>query len=106
MQQEIKLKLRAFDHRVLDRAVLDIVQTVRRIGAEIKGAIPLPLKIQRFTVNRSPHIDKESREQFEIRRHSRLLLLEASPQIVSALMKLDLASGVDVEIKLVGSGAQ
>ncbi|MDJ1257483.1 MAG: 30S ribosomal protein S10 [Candidatus Midichloria sp.] len=102
MQQEIKLKLRAFDHRVLDQAVISIIQTVKRIGAKVKGAIPLPRKISRYTVNRSPHIDKESREQFEIRKHSRLLIFEASPQTIDALMKLDLASGVDVEIKLVG----
>lgn len=102
-QQEIKLKLRSFDHRVLDAAVKDIVGTVKRTGATIKGPIPLPRKIERFTVNRSTHVDKESREQFEIRNHTRLMIIElTTPQTVDALSKLDLASGVDVEIKLIG----
>lgn len=102
-QQEIKLKLRSFDHRVLDAAVKDIVGTVKRTGAIIKGPIPLPKKIERFTVNRSTHVDKESREQFEIRNHTRLMIIElTTPQTVDALSKLDLASGVDVEIKLIG----
>lgn len=102
-QQKIELKLRAFDHRVLDAAVKDIVGTVKRTGAIIKGPIPLPRKIERFTVNRSPHVDKESREQFEIRSHTRLMIIElTTPQTVDALSKLDLASGVDVEIKLIG----
>ncbi|AIF81734.1 30S ribosomal protein S10 [endosymbiont of Acanthamoeba sp. UWC8] len=102
-QQEIKLKLRSFDHRVLDAAVKDIVGTVKRTGATIKGPIPLPKKIERFTVNRSTHVDKESREQFEIRNHTRLMIIElTTPQTVDALSKLDLASGVDVEIKLIG----
>lgn len=101
MQQEMKLKLKAFDHRVLDQAVKDIVRTAERIGVRIKGPIALPRKIQKFTVNRSPHVDKKSREQFEIRKHYRLLIIDPSPQIVDALMKLDLASGVDVEIELV-----
>ncbi len=102
-QQEIKLKLRSFDHRVLDAAVKDIVGTVKRTGAIIKGPIPLPRRIERFTVNRSPHVDKESREQFEIRNHTRLMIIElTTPQTVDALSKLDLASGVDVEIKLIG----
>ena len=102
MTQEIKLKIRSFDHRVLDRAVVDIIQTVKRTGTKVKGAIPMPRKIKRFTVNRSSHIDKESREQFEIRQHARFLIFSASPQTIDALMKLDLASGVDIEIKIVG----
>jgi len=102
LQQKIKLKLRAFDHRVLDSAIKDIVGTVKRTGAVIKGPIPLPRKIERFTVNRSPHIDKESREQFEIRNHTRMMIIDTTPQTIDALMKLELASGVDVEIKLIG----
>lgn len=101
-QQEIKLRLKSFDHRVLDKSVADIVQTVRRIGSEIRGPIPMPSKIRKFTVNRSPHIDKESREQFEIRNHFRLLVITAAPQVIDALMKLNLAAGVDIDIELVG----
>lgn len=101
--QNIRLNLRAFDHRVLDLAVTDIVHTVKRTGAKVKGPIPMPRKIERFTVNRSSHIDKESREQFEIRNHARLLFIEPSPQTIDALMKLDLPSGVEVEIKLMGN---
>lgn len=104
LHQEIKLKLKAFDHRVLDVSVRDIVSTVKRTGAKIRGPIPLPVHIERFTVNRSPHIDKESREQFEIREHFRMLwVVEPSPQTIDALMKLDLPSGVEVEIKLMGA---
>ncbi len=100
MSQEIVIKLRAFDHRVLDHSVKDIVGTVKRTGAKIRGPIPLPRKIQKFTVNRSTHVDIESREQFEIRYHTRLMFVEPSPQTVDSLMKLDLPSGVEVEIKL------
>lgn len=97
----IRIKLQAYDHRLLDQSVKDIVGTAKRTGAQIRGPIPLPTKIERFTVNRSPHIDKKSREQFEIRTHKRILdIVEWLPQTVDALMKLDLASGVDVEIKL------
>jgi small subunit ribosomal protein S10 len=103
VHQEIKLKLKAFDHRILDQSVRDIVKTVKMTGAEVKGPIPIPRHIERFTVNRSPHIDKESREQFEIRNHCRLLFIEPSPQTIDALMKLDLPSGVEVEIKLKGA---
>jgi small subunit ribosomal protein S10 len=102
-KQKIKLKLKAFDHRILDASLKDIVSTVVRNGAKIKGPIPLPTHIERFTVNRSPHVDKESREQYEIRNHSRLLFIEPSPQTIDALMKLDLPSGVEVEIKLMGA---
>jgi small subunit ribosomal protein S10 len=102
-QQEIKLKLRAFDHRILDQSVRDIVSTVKRTGASVKGPIPLPNKIERFTVNRSTHVNKKSREQFEIRNHTRVLIIEPSPQTIDSLMKLDLASGVDVEIKIEGA---
>ena len=99
--QNIRIRLKAFDHRILDQSTLEIVNTARRTGAGVIGPIPLPTKCERFTVNRSPHVDKKSREQFEIRTHKRLLdILDPTPQTVDALMKLDLAAGVDVEIKL------
>jgi small subunit ribosomal protein S10 len=99
--QNIRIRLKAFDHRVLDQSVREIVGTAKRTGAGVRGTIPLPNRIERFTVNRSPHIDKKSREQFEIRTHKRLLdIIDPTPQTVDALMKLDLAAGVDVEIKL------
>jgi small subunit ribosomal protein S10 len=99
--QNIRIRLKAFDHRVLDQSASEIVNTAKRTGAEVRGPIPLPTRIERFTVNRSPHIDKKSREQFEIRTHKRLLdIIDPTPQTVDALMKLDLAAGVDVEIKL------
>jgi len=98
--QKIRIWLKAFDHRVLDQSTSEIVSTAKRTGAQVHGPIPLPLRIQRFTVNRSPHIDKKSREQFEIRTHKRLIdILDPTPQTVDALMKLDLASGVDIKIK-------
>ncbi|MAJ63326.1 MAG: 30S ribosomal protein S10 [Alphaproteobacteria bacterium] len=99
--QSIRIRLKAFDHRVLDQSTGEIVNTAKRTGAQVRGPIPLPTKIERFTVLRSPHIDKKSREQFEIRTHKRLLdIVDPTPQTVDALMKLDLAAGVDVEIKL------
>ncbi len=99
--QKIRIRLKGFDHRVLDQSVREIVGTAKRTGARVRGPIPLPNRIERFTVNRSPHIDKKSREQFEIRTHKRLLdIVDPTPQTVDALMKLDLAAGVDVEIKL------
>jgi small subunit ribosomal protein S10 len=101
--QNIRIRLKAFDHRVLDQSTLEIVNTAKRTGAQVRGPIPLPTRIERFTVLRGPHIDKKSREQFEIRTHKRLLdIVDPTPQTVDALMKLDLASGVDVEIKLKG----
>lgn len=97
----IRIRLKAYDHRVLDQSTSEIVDTAKRTGAQVKGPIPLPTKIEKFTVNRSPHVDKKSREQFEMRTHNRLLdIIEPTPQTVDALMKLDLASGVDVDIKL------
>src|SRR5690606_5740938 len=100
-RQNIRITLKAFDHRVLDHSTGEIVNTAKRTGAEVRGPIPLPTRIEKFTVNRSPHIDKKSREQFEIRTHKRLLdIVDPTPQTVDALMKLDLAAGVDVEIKL------
>ncbi|MGN7611634.1 30S ribosomal protein S10 [Magnetococcales bacterium HHB-1] len=99
--QKIRIRLKAFDHRILDQSTTEIVQTARRTGAEIRGPIPLPTKINRYTVLRSPHVDKKSREQFEIRTHKRLVdIVNPTPQTVDALMKLDLAAGVNVEIKL------
>ena len=99
--QNIRIRLKAFDHRVLDQSTKEIVCTAKRTGAQVCGPIPLPTRIEKFTVNRSPHVDKKSREQFEIRTHRRLLdIVDPTPQTVDALMKLDLAAGVDVEIKL------
>ena len=101
--QKIIIRLKAFDHELLDKATKEIVSTVNRTGAEVNGPIPLPRRIRRFTVNRSPHIDKKSREQFEIRTYMRLVIISyPTPQTVDALMKVDLAAGVGVEIKLVG----
>ena len=99
--QNIRIRLKAFDHRVLDQSTSEIVNTARRTGARVRGPIPMPTRIEKFTVLRSPHIDKKSREQFEIRTHRRLLdIIDPTPQTVDALMKLDLAAGVDIEIKL------
>ena len=100
-KQNIRIRLRAYDHRVLDQSTSEIVSTAKRTGASVCGPIPLPTRIEKFTVLRSPHIDKKSREQFEQRTHQRVLdITDWSPQTVDALMKLDLAAGVDVEIKL------
>lgn len=99
--QKIRIRLRAYDHRLLDQSAVDIVERAKRTGARVAGPIPLPTAINRYTVLRSPHVDKKSREQFEIRTHKRMLdILEPKPQTVDALMKLDLAAGVDVDIKL------
>ncbi len=99
--QRIRIRLKAYDHRILDQSAKEIVNTAQRTGARVSGPVPLPTKISRFTVLRSPHIDKKSREQFEIRTHVRLMdILDAQPQTVDALMRLDLPAGVDVEIKL------
>ena len=99
--QNIRIRLKAFDHRVLDASTTEIVDTAKRTGAEVRGPIPLPTKIEKYTVLRSPHVNKKAREQFEIRTHKRLLdIIDPTPQTVDALMKLDLAAGVDVEIKL------
>ncbi len=99
--QNIRIRLKAYDHRVLDQSSHEIVNTAKRTGASIRGPIPLPTRIERYTVLRGPHIDKKSREQFEMRTHKRMLdIIDPTPQTVDALMKLDLPSGVDVEIKL------
>ena len=100
MAQRIRIRLKAFDHGVLDQAAADIVRTAEKTGAQVSGPIPLPVKIERWTVLRSPHVDKKSREQFELRTHKRLLdIIEPNQQTLDALMKLDLSAGVDVEIK-------
>ncbi len=99
--QKIKIKLKAYDHKLLDWSVAEIVETTKRTGARVVGPIPLPTVKNKWTVLRSPHVDKKSREQFEIRTHKRILeILEPTPQTVDALMKLDLSGGVDIEIKL------
>jgi small subunit ribosomal protein S10 len=99
--QDIRIRLRAFDHRLLDQASSEIVNTAKRTGARVRGPVPLPTRIERFTVLRSPHIDKKSMEAFEMRTHKRVIdIVEPTPQTIDALMKLDLAAGVDVEIKL------
>ena len=101
MAQKIRIKLRSYDYKILDESVSRIVSTVERSGARVVGPIPLPTEKRVFCVLRSPHVDKKSREQFEIRTHKRLLdIVDPTPQTVDALMKLDLAAGVDVEIKL------
>ena len=99
--QKIRIRLKGYDHRLLDQSAVEIMDTAKRTGAKVSGPIPLPTRINRWTVLRSPHVDKKSREQFEIRTHKRLMdILDPTPQTVDALMKLDLAAGVDVEIKL------
>jgi len=99
--QKIRVRLRAYDHRILDQSVKEIIDVATRTGAKISGPIPLPVKKERFTVLRSPFVNKKSREQFEIRTHKRLFdIIEPTSKTVDALMKLDLPAGVDVEIKL------
>ena len=99
--QRIRIRLKAFDHRLIDSSTQEIVETARRTGAQVKGPIPLPTRKEKFTVLISPHVNKDARDQYEIRTHKRLLdIIDPTPQTVDALMKLDLAAGVDVEIKL------
>ncbi len=101
MKTKIRIRLKAYDHKLLDQSSVDIVDTARKTGARIVGPVPLPTRINKFTVLRSPHVNKKSREQFEIRTHKRMMdILEPTQQTVDALMKLDLSPGVDVEIKL------
>lgn len=101
MAGKIRIRLKAFDHQVLDQAAADIVRSVQKTGAQVSGPIPLPVKMERWTVLRSPHVDKKSREQFELRTHKRLLdINDSRPQTMDALTKLDLPAGVDVEIKV------
>jgi small subunit ribosomal protein S10 len=99
--QKIRIRLKAYDHRLLDQSTKEIVETAKRTGAKVAGPVPLPTAISKYCVLRSPHVDKKSREQFEMRTHKRLLdILDPTQQTIDALMKLDLAAGVDVEIKL------
>ncbi len=101
LDQRIRIRLKSFDYRVLDQSVSEIVETVKRTGAKVIGPVPLPTRITKWTVQRSTHADKKSREQFEIRTHKRLMdIMEPTPETMDALMKLNLAAGVDVEIKL------
>ena len=100
-ESRIRVKIRAYDHRILDQSTREVVETIRRTGADVSGPIPLPTKREVFTVLRSPHVDKKSREQFEIRTHERLLdIIGSNPKTVAALRKLDLPSGIDIGIKL------
>jgi len=102
--QKIRIRLKAYDYKLLDQSTKEIAETAFRTGAKVAGPIPLPTKISRYTVLRSPHVDKKSREQFEIRTHKRLLdILDPTQQTLDALMKLDLSAGVDVAIKPVGA---
>ena len=99
--QKIRIKLKAFDHKLIDQSAMEIVETAKRTGARIKGPIPLPTKMERFTILISPHVDKDARDQYEIRTHKRIMdILDPTDKTVDALMKLDLAAGVDVQIKL------
>jgi small subunit ribosomal protein S10 len=104
--QTIRIRLQAFDHRVLDQSTYEIVNTAKRTGAQVRGPVPLPTNIKYFSILRSPHIDKKSQEQFEMRTHKRLIdIVDPTPQTVDALMKLDLAAGVDIQIKMLGMAA-
>jgi small subunit ribosomal protein S10 len=99
--QKIRIRLKAFDHRMIDKSAMEIVETAKRTGAVVKGPIPLPTRIERFTLLRSPHVNKTAMDQFEIRTHKRIMdIIEPTEKTVDALMRLDLAAGVDVEIKL------
>ena len=99
--QRIRIRLKAFDHRLIDQSAREIVETAKRTGAQVQGPIPLPTKMERFTILVSPHADKDARDQYEIRTHKRLMdILDPTDKTVDALMKLDLAAGVDVQIKL------
>lgn len=99
--QSIRIRLKAFDHRILDQSAGEILNTAKRTGASVRGPVPLPTKIEKFTVLRSPHVNKNAMDQFEMRTHKRLLdVVEPTPQTIDALMKLDLPAGVDVEIKI------
>ena len=99
--QDIRIRLRAYDNKLLDISATDIINTAKRTGAKVRGPIPLPTRMEKFTVNKSPHVDKKSRDQLEIRTHNRLLdIIDPTPQTVDALMKLDLSAGVEVDIKI------
>ena len=101
MSDKIRIRLKAFDHAVIDQTAADIVRTAQKTGATVRGPVPLPTRRQRWTVLRSPHVDKKSREQFELKTHKRVIdIIDSKPQTVDALTKLDLPAGVDVEIKV------
>jgi len=100
MGDRIRIKLKAYDHKLLDASVAEIISAAERTGAKVAGLIPLPTAISRFTVLRGPHVDKKSREQFEVRTHKRLIDIETTEQTVDALMRLDLSAGVDIKIRL------
>ena len=101
IKTKIRIRLKAYDHKLLDQSAIDIVDTARKTGARVVGPVPMPTKINKFCVLRSPHVNKKSREQFEIRTHKRMMdILDPTQQTVDSLMKLDLSPGVDVEIKL------
>jgi small subunit ribosomal protein S10 len=100
-KQRIRIRLKSFDHRLIDKSAVEIVETAKRTGAQVRGPIPLPTKMERFTVLISPHVNKDARDQYELRTHKRLMdIVEPTDKTVDALMKLDLAAGVDVQIKL------
>ena len=100
-KQNIRIHLKAYDNKILDLSTEEIVNTAKRTGAQVKGPIPLPTKYEKFTVNKSPHVDKKSRDQLEMRTHNRLIdIIDPTPQTVDALMKLDLSAGVEVDIKI------
>jgi len=99
--QDIRIRLRAYDNKLLDTSTNDIINTAKRTGAKVRGPIPLPTRMEKFTVNKSPHVDKKSRDQLEMRTHNRLIdIIDPTPQTVDALMKLDLSAGVEVDIKI------
>lgn len=99
--QRIRIRLKAFDHRLLDKSAREIVETAKRTGAQVKGPIPLPIRKERFTVLISPHVNKDARDQYELRTHKRLMeIVDPTDKTVDALMRLDLAAGVDVQLKL------
>lgn len=102
-KEKIQLRLKAFDHKLLDKSVKDIIETIKRVGAMMAGPIPLPTEVKKFTILKSPHVNKDARDQLEMRTHSRLLyILQPDHDIIDALMKLNLASGIDIQIKIDG----
>ena len=104
--QKIRIRLKGYEHKTLDNSAAEIVNTAKRTGSDVRGPIPMPLKIKKFTVNRSPHVNKKSREQFEMRTHSRMIdINNPTPQTIDALGRLDLPAGVNVEIKLMDEAA-
>ncbi|MBL6621461.1 MAG: 30S ribosomal protein S10 [Rickettsiales bacterium] len=100
LKQRIRIRLKSFDHNLVFQSASEIVSTVKRTGADVSGPVPLPKKIKKYTVNRSPHVDKESREQFEVRTYKSIIFISPTAETIEALRKLDLAAGVDVDIKL------